>query len=92
MLARVQEGNEVIAEQDHRPVAVIKTPPPGPGRKLSECIALAKVHEEELGYAPVPDPDFPKDVNRPPSIPAVSRSNRRHGISPRLGRAHRGGA
>ena len=53
-LARVREGNEVIVEQDHRPVAVIETPQ-NPGRKLSECIALAKAYEEKLGYAPVPD-------------------------------------
>ncbi len=56
MLAKVQAGVEVIVEQDHRPVAVIKTPPV-PGRKISECIALAKTYEEKLGYAPVPDPD-----------------------------------
>lgn len=61
VLAKVQEGVEVIVEQDHRPVAVIKTPR-GPGRKISECIALAKAHEEQLGYAPIPDPDFAKDV------------------------------
>jgi antitoxin (DNA-binding transcriptional repressor) of toxin-antitoxin stability system len=61
VLAKVQEGVEVIVEQDHRPVAVIKTPE-GPGRKISECIALAKAHEEKLGYAPAPDPDFVKDV------------------------------
>ena len=59
--AKVQEGVEVIVEQDHRPVAVIKTPR-GPGRRISECIALAKAHEEQLGYAPTPDPDFAKDV------------------------------
>ena len=61
VLAKVQAGVEVIVEQDHRPVAVIKTPR-GPGRKISECIALAKAYEEKLGYAPVPDPDFAKDV------------------------------
>jgi antitoxin (DNA-binding transcriptional repressor) of toxin-antitoxin stability system len=61
VLAKVQEGAEVIVEQDNRPVAVIKTPP-GPGRKISECIALAKAYEEKLGYAPIPDPDFAKDV------------------------------
>jgi antitoxin (DNA-binding transcriptional repressor) of toxin-antitoxin stability system len=61
VLAQVREGVEVIVEQDHRPVAVIKTPQ-GPGRKISECIALAKAYEEKLGYAPVPDPDFAKDV------------------------------
>src|SRR5512141_2636223 len=57
VLAKVREGLEVIVEQDHRPVAVIKTPQ-GPGRKLSECIAIAKAYEEHLGYAPVPDADF----------------------------------
>jgi hypothetical protein len=62
VLARVrEEGLEVIVEQDHRPVAIIKTPQ-GPGRKLSECIAIAKAYEENLGYAPVPDPDFAADV------------------------------
>ena len=61
VLAKVQEGVELIVEQDHRPVAIIKTPQ-GPGRKISECIALAKAHEEKLGHAPVPDPDFATDV------------------------------
>ena len=62
VLARVrEEGIEVIVEQDHRPVAVIKTPQ-GPGRKLSECIAIAKAYEMDLGYAPVPDADFATDV------------------------------
>jgi antitoxin (DNA-binding transcriptional repressor) of toxin-antitoxin stability system len=61
VLAKVQEGVEVIVEQDHRPVAVIKTPR-GPGRKISECIALAKAYEAKLGYSPVPDHDFAKDV------------------------------
>ena len=61
VLARVQEGVEVIVEQDHRPVAVIKTPP-GPGRKISECVARAKAYEEKLGHAPMPDADFAADV------------------------------
>jgi hypothetical protein len=34
----------------------------GPGRKLSECIAIAKAYEKNLGYAPVPDADFAADV------------------------------
>jgi antitoxin (DNA-binding transcriptional repressor) of toxin-antitoxin stability system len=61
VLKKVQEGIEVIVEQDHRPVALMKTPQ-GPGRKLGECIALAKAYEARLGYAPIPDPDFAKDV------------------------------
>src|SRR5262244_1785710 len=61
VLAKVREGAEVIVEQDHRPVAVIKTPQL-PGRRISECIALAKAYEEKIGYVPAPDPDFAKDV------------------------------
>jgi len=62
VLARVRdEGLEVIVEQDHRPVAVLRRPE-GPGRKLSECIAIAKAYEQSLGYAPVPDADFAADV------------------------------
>ncbi len=62
-LAKVQQGVEIIIEQDHRPVAVLKPSTSArPGRKLSECIALAKAYEEKLGYAPVPDADFAKDV------------------------------
>ncbi|MBI1788653.1 MAG: hypothetical protein HYR60_14020 [Acidobacteria bacterium] len=61
VLAKVQAGVEVIVERDHHPVAVIKLPQ-GPGRKIGECIALAKVYEEKLGYAPAPDRDFARDV------------------------------
>jgi len=61
VLVMVQHGVEVIVEQDHRPVAVIRTPQ-SPGRKIGECIALAKAYEERLGYAPMPDRDFAKDV------------------------------
>lgn len=61
VLAKVQDGVEVIVEQNHRPVAVIRTPP-GPGRKISDCIARAKAYEQKLGHAPVPDPDFRRDL------------------------------
>jgi antitoxin (DNA-binding transcriptional repressor) of toxin-antitoxin stability system len=85
VLAQVREGVEVIVEQDHRPVAVIKTPQ-GPGRKISECIALAKAYEEKLGYAPMPT--SPRTCKRP-SMPTASRLIRRHGIGPRLRGADR---
>ena len=63
MLAKVRQGVEVVIEQDHRPVAVLRpSQSGGPGRKLRECIAMAKAYEEELGYAPIPDADFAKDV------------------------------
>ena len=62
-LAKVQEGVEIVIEQNHRPIAVLKqSASVRPGRKLSECIALAKAYEEKLGCAPIPDADFAKDV------------------------------
>ena len=57
VLAKVQQGVEVIVEQDHRAVAVIRSPLPK-GRLLSECIALA----EARGTSAVPDEGFMKDV------------------------------
>jgi antitoxin (DNA-binding transcriptional repressor) of toxin-antitoxin stability system len=62
-LAKVQQGIEIVIEQDNRPVAVLKPSQcGGPGRKLSECIVLAKEYEQRLGYAPIPDAEFAKDV------------------------------
>jgi antitoxin (DNA-binding transcriptional repressor) of toxin-antitoxin stability system len=61
VLEKVRQGAEVVIEQDHRPVAVIK-PHQGPGRMLSECIALAEQREKERGYAVTLDPDFAADV------------------------------
>lgn len=57
VLAKVQTGVEVIVEQDHRTVAVIRTPLPQ-GRLLSESIALA----EARGTTAIPDEGFLKDV------------------------------
>ncbi len=62
VLEQVGRGSEVIIErEDHRPLAVMKPPEPA-GRNISECIALAKAYEKKLGYAPVPDEHFAKDV------------------------------
>jgi antitoxin (DNA-binding transcriptional repressor) of toxin-antitoxin stability system len=58
VLAKVQDGVEVIVEQDHRPVAVIRTPLPK-GRLLSESIALV----EARGTCAIPDEGFIKDVD-----------------------------
>ena len=55
------EGLEVIVTEGERAVAVIKAPE-GPGRKLSECIAIAKAYETHLGYASMPDAEFAADV------------------------------
>jgi antitoxin (DNA-binding transcriptional repressor) of toxin-antitoxin stability system len=57
VLAKVREGVEVIVEQDHCPVAVIKTPKRA-GRLLSEAIALA----EARGSTATLDEGFMKDV------------------------------
>lgn len=61
VLEKVRTGVEVVIEQDRRPVAVIKTPPPS-GRSIDECIVLAKDYEAKLGYAPTPDSGFANDV------------------------------
>jgi antitoxin (DNA-binding transcriptional repressor) of toxin-antitoxin stability system len=57
VLAKVQQGVEVVVEQDHRPIAVIRSPLPK-GRLLSECIALA----EARGSTATLDEGFMKDV------------------------------
>ena len=63
VLTRVRQGLEVVIEQDHRAVAVLKASPAhSPGRRLSECIALARAHEERLGHSPLPDAGFARDV------------------------------
>ena len=61
LLARVRAGAEVVIENGERPVAVLHAADPA-RRSISECIALAKTHEEETGKAPILDPDFAKDV------------------------------
>jgi antitoxin (DNA-binding transcriptional repressor) of toxin-antitoxin stability system len=65
VLARVRAGAEIVIE-GREPIVVIRAgevrAEPVRGRLLSECIALAKAHEEETGKAPVLDPDFAADL------------------------------
>jgi len=61
LMASVRAGAKVIIENGSRPVAVLHAAEPV-RRTISECIALAKAHEEETGKAPVLDPDFAEDV------------------------------
>jgi|ERR1022692_4641771 antitoxin (DNA-binding transcriptional repressor) of toxin-antitoxin stability system len=65
VLARVRAGAEIVID-GREPVVVVRAgeerSEPVRGRLLSECIALAKAHEEETGEAPVLDPDFAADV------------------------------
>jgi antitoxin (DNA-binding transcriptional repressor) of toxin-antitoxin stability system len=60
VLARARAGTEIIIE-GREPIVVVRAEPVR-GRLLSECIALAKTHEEETGKVPVLDPDFAADV------------------------------
>jgi antitoxin (DNA-binding transcriptional repressor) of toxin-antitoxin stability system len=61
VLERVREGAEILIEEDHRPVAVLRAAEP-PHRTISECIALAEQRERERGYAITLDPDFAEAV------------------------------
>jgi antitoxin (DNA-binding transcriptional repressor) of toxin-antitoxin stability system len=57
VLNRVKEGAEVIVEQDHRPVAVIK-PSTARGRMISEVLADLKSRASTA----VMDEDFARDI------------------------------
>ena len=57
VLAKVEEGVEVIVERNHRPVATIRTPKRS-GRPISACIASAKAS----GLKVILDDGFGKDV------------------------------
>ena len=61
MLKHVQGGAEIVVERDAQPVAVIRPATPA-RRTISDCIALAKAHEEETGQSPALDPDFAADM------------------------------
>ena len=61
LLAHVRAGTDVVIENNTRPVAVLHAAETV-RRTVSECIALAKAHEEETGTAPVLDADFAEDV------------------------------
>jgi antitoxin (DNA-binding transcriptional repressor) of toxin-antitoxin stability system len=62
LMTRVRAGAEIIIENGERPVAVLHAAEPV-RRSISECIALAKTHEEETGKAPILDPDLRKTWN-----------------------------
>ena len=58
VLARVREGVEVVVEQDHQAIAVIRAPADTAGRMISECIALAELHSSGVTL----DDGFMRDV------------------------------
>ena len=57
VLEKVQQGIEVIVEQNHRPVAVIKSSKPA-GRLISEVLAELKAR----GSTAVIDDEFARDI------------------------------
>lgn len=56
-LAKVQQGDEIVIEQNHRPVAVLKSSSPA-GRMISQVIADLKARESNATM----DDDFARDV------------------------------
>lgn len=57
VLANVQQGIEVVIEQDHRPVAVLKAQHRS-GRPITEILREAKQHNSTI----ILDEDFGKDL------------------------------
>ena len=57
VLAKVQQGVEIVIEQDHRPVAVLKSSLPV-GRMISEIVADLKAR----GSSAVMDDEFARDI------------------------------
>jgi antitoxin (DNA-binding transcriptional repressor) of toxin-antitoxin stability system len=63
VMTRVRGGAEVIIERDSKPIAVVRAiADEFRPRLLSESIALAKKHAQELGYEPRMDPEFAADL------------------------------
>ena len=62
VLTRVRAGAEVVIDGREPIVISVRPTKPEPGRLLSESIALAKQHAEEVGYEPRMDPDFAADL------------------------------
>ena len=58
VLEKVRQGAEIVVDQDHCPVAVIKTPQ-RPGRSL--CCTSEGLRNR-LGFASIPDAGFAQDV------------------------------
>jgi antitoxin (DNA-binding transcriptional repressor) of toxin-antitoxin stability system len=57
VLENIRNGVEVVVEQDHRPVALIRSLSPQ-GRLLSDCIAVAEARASSVTL----DEGFMKDV------------------------------
>ena len=62
LLTHARLGAEIVIEKDAEPAIVLRKAVEPHGRLLSESIALAKKHAEELGYEPRMDPEFAADL------------------------------
>jgi antitoxin (DNA-binding transcriptional repressor) of toxin-antitoxin stability system len=62
LMARVRAGAEIVIEKDASPAVVLRVAVEPRGRLLSESIALAEAHAEEMGFEPVMDPEFAADL------------------------------
>jgi antitoxin (DNA-binding transcriptional repressor) of toxin-antitoxin stability system len=59
VLTKVQQGIEVVIEQDHRPVAVLRSSQPR-GRNILEILAELKARDSKA----VMDDDFADDIQK----------------------------
>ena len=75
LLAKARAGAEVVIENGSLPAAILRSEFPT-HRTISECLTLARKHEQESGETPILDPDFADDVaeiarNREPWTPTA---------------------
>jgi antitoxin (DNA-binding transcriptional repressor) of toxin-antitoxin stability system len=73
LMAHVRAGAEVIIEDGHAPVAVLRAANPL-NRSISESIARAEAYTRALGHKPIMDAAFAADLeeilaNRKPRVP-----------------------
>jgi antitoxin (DNA-binding transcriptional repressor) of toxin-antitoxin stability system len=62
LLDRVRAGEEIVIEKEASPAVVLRVAAEPRGRLLSESIALATKHGQELGEEPRMDSDFAADL------------------------------
>jgi hypothetical protein len=62
LMALVRAGAEIVIEKEASPAVVLRVAVEPRGRLLSESIALAEAHANEMGFEPVMDPEFAADL------------------------------
>lgn len=61
ILEQVRAGSDVVIDQDHRPIAVIKALPTA-HPSLADLIRLSEQREIARGYPILPDEDLASDI------------------------------